>query len=99
MASLYLNNNNLVKTYKLSQIYPNPFNPSTNIRYQIPSAGRVTLKIYDILGRGVKTLVNEYQTSGSYEKSFNAVNLASGIYFYQIRVNNFVATKKMILIK
>ena len=94
-----LNNNNLVKTYKLSQNYPNPFNPSTNIRYQIPSAGRVTLKIYDILGRGVKTLVNEYQTSGSYEKSFNAVNLASGIYFYQIRVNNFVATKKMILIK
>ncbi len=93
------NNNTVVRDYKLSQNYPNPFNPSTIIKYQIPASGKVTLKIYDILGREVKTLVDEYQQSGTYEKSFNAANLASGIYFYQIRTNNFVATKKMVLIK
>jgi 1,4-alpha-glucan branching enzyme len=93
------NKNTIVKEYKLSQNYPNPFNPSTIIRYQIPTAGNVTLKIYDILGREIKTLVNKYQQGGTYEITFNAANLSSGIYFYQIRTNNFVSTKKMILIK
>jgi len=93
------NTNTIVKEYKLSQNYPNPFNPSTIIKYQIPAGGNVTLRIYDILGREIKTLVNKYQQSGTYEITFNAVNLSSGIYFYQIRTNNFISTKKMILIK
>jgi 1,4-alpha-glucan branching enzyme len=99
LNAINLNHNTVVKEYKLSQNYPNPFNPSTIIKYQIPEAGNVTLKIYDILGREVKTLVNEYQRSGTYEVAFSATNLSSGIYFYQIRTNNFVSTKKMILIK
>jgi 1,4-alpha-glucan branching enzyme len=99
LNAISLNHNAAVNEYKLSQNYPNPFNPSTIIKYQIPAAGNVTLKIYDILGREVKTLVNKYQQSGTYEITFNAANLSSGIYFYQIRANNFVSTKKMILIK
>jgi pullulanase/glycogen debranching enzyme len=99
LLDVKLNTNTIVKEYKLSQNYPNPFNPSTIIRYQIPAAGNVTLKIYDILGREVKTLVNKYEQSGTYEITFNAANLSSGIYFYQIRTNNFVSTKKMVLIK
>jgi glycosidase len=99
LSAIQSNNNTVVSEYKLSQNYPNPFNPSTIIKYQIPNAGRVTLKIYDLLGREIKTLVDEYQQSGAYETSFNAANLASGIYFYQIKANNFIATKKMLLIK
>jgi hypothetical protein len=91
-------------SFSLSQNYPNPFNPSTTINYTIASgqlAGNnlVTLKIYDILGREVKTLVNEKQSAGSYSVSFNADKLASGIYFYTLRAGNFVQTKKMILLK
>lgn len=94
-----LTNNTIVKTYDLSQNYPNPFNPSTIIKYQLPKAGNVTLRIYDILGRGVKTLVDSFQQNGSYKVTFDASNLASGIYFYQIHSGNFVSTKKMILMK
>ncbi|HKI78052.1 MAG TPA: alpha-amylase family glycosyl hydrolase [Ignavibacteriaceae bacterium] len=92
-------NNTIVSDYNLSQNYPNPFNPSTVIKYQLPAPGNVTLKIYDILGREVKTLVNGYQQNGSYKITFDASKLASGIYFYQIHANNFVSTKKMILLK
>ncbi|MGA8265322.1 MAG: T9SS type A sorting domain-containing protein, partial [Ignavibacteriaceae bacterium] len=99
LSAIQSNNSTVVNEYKLSQNYPNPFNPSTIIKYQIPNAGRVTIKIYDLLGREIKTLVDEYQQSGAYETSFNASNLASGIYFYQIKANNFIATKKMLLIK
>ena len=93
------NGESLPKTYELSQNYPNPFNPSTTIRYQLPQDGLVTLKIYDILGREVKTLVNEEKAKGRYEVNFNASNLASGVYLYRIRVNDYVAVKKMMLIK
>lgn len=85
--------------YKLSQNYPNPFNPSTTINFSIKEAGLVTLKIYDILGREVANLVNEELNIGTYNKTFNASGLSSGIYFYTLRAGNFVETRKMILIK
>jgi uncharacterized delta-60 repeat protein len=83
----------------LYQNYPNPFNPSTVISWQLPVASQVSLKIYDILGREVATLVNEEKPAGSYEVKFNASNLASGIYFYQFKASQFVSTKKLVLIK
>jgi subtilisin family serine protease/tetratricopeptide (TPR) repeat protein len=86
--------------------YPNPFNPSTIISYQLPKDGFVILKVYDELGREVKTLVSEYKIQGKYEITFNASGLASGVYFYQLRVsdpsgkaNNSVVTKKILLMK
>ena len=85
--------------YYLSQNYPNPFNPSTKITYSIAALGRVTLKIYDILGREVLTLVNEEKPAGRYEVNFNASKLSSGVYFYQLKAGTFVQTKKMLLIK
>ena len=85
-------------TYQLDN-YPNPFNPTTIIHYTIPKSGLVTLKIYDLLGREVKTLVNEYQNKGRYDVTFNAENLASGIYIYQLRSGSFIANKKLLLMK
>lgn len=86
-------------TYDLEQNFPNPFNPSTTIRYQIPQDGIVTLKIYDILGAEVKTLVNEEKIAGKYEVNFNASSLASGVYIYKIQSGAFISSKKMILLK
>ncbi len=85
--------------FSLFQNAPNPFNPSTIIHYEIPNVGLVTLKVYDEIGREVKTLVNQYQNKGRYDINFSASSLSSGIYFYQLRVGNFVATKKMIMLK
>jgi photosystem II stability/assembly factor-like uncharacterized protein len=85
--------------YKLNQNYPNPFNPSTLINYQIPEEGLVSLKVYDILGNEVKTLVNEIKTIGSFNVQLDAGNLSSGVYFYKLTVGNFVSTQKMILLK
>ncbi|PJB01547.1 MAG: hypothetical protein CO127_03195 [Ignavibacteria bacterium CG_4_9_14_3_um_filter_36_18] len=79
--------------------YPNPFNPSTTIRYQIPEDGMVTLMVYDILGREVKTLVNNFKTKGRYEVTFDASNFASGLYIYEITSGSYKASKKMTLIK
>ena len=102
-----VNDENLVpNVFQLYQNYPNPFNPSTTIKYSIPSnlnsskdGALVTLKIYDLLGREVELLVNEEKFPGFYEVNFNASNFASGIYLYRIKANNFVVTKKMILLK
>ena len=85
--------------YSLQQNYPNPFNPATKITYTLPKAGNVQLKVYDILGREVSTLVNEVKQPGVYTVEFNASNLASGIYFYRILSGNFTAVKKMVLVK
>ena len=85
--------------YELEQNYPNPFNPSTTIRFTVPEAELVTLKVYNLLGQEVITLLNEEQTSGVYEVTFDAAQLPSGIYFYSINAGDFVATKKMILLK
>jgi hypothetical protein len=85
--------------FKLLQNYPNPFNPTTTINFQIQDAGIVTLKVYDILGNEVTTLVNEKKEPGNYTLSYDASNLSSGTYIYQLRMDGFVETKKFILIK
>jgi len=83
----------------LFQNYPNPFNPSTRIQYTLSSTKFVTLKVYDVLGNEVATLVNDEVPSGSYEIDFNSDGLTSGIYFYKLTAGNFVQTRKMILLK
>jgi hypothetical protein len=91
--------------FSLSQNYPNPFNPATKIKYTIPAAGTmhmmsVQLKIYDITGRLVSTLVNEFETPGTYETDFNASNIASGVYFYRLTAGaEYSEVKKMIVLK
>lgn len=92
-------NSNIPKSFILSQNYPNPFNPITNIKYEIPKDLFVTLKVYDLLGREIKTLVNEYKEAGNYIVSFNGSELSSGIYFYRIQAGNFIQVKRMVLIK
>jgi len=92
-------NNALAKSFKLYSPYPNPFNPSTTIKYSIPSASNVTLKIYDVIGNEVASLVNEKKDAGGYEVNFNAKNLPSGIYFSTLRSNGNVQTQKLLLIK
>jgi photosystem II stability/assembly factor-like uncharacterized protein len=91
--------NNIPSGYSLEQNYPNPFNPSTKIEYKILQPGFVTLKIYNMLGNEIKTLVNEEKNAGSYEIGFNATGLPSGIYFYKLTTNNFTETKKLVLMK
>jgi hypothetical protein len=90
-------------SFELLQNYPNPFNPSTRIQYQVSSSSHVTLKVYDVLGNEVATLVDEYKLAGSYEVEFDASsriwNLACGIYYYQMRANNYIETKKMLYLK
>ena len=93
------NNDLLPAKFDLAQNYPNPFNPNTNIKFQIAQEGLVTLKVYDILGKEVATLVNEELQPGFYNTEFDATALSSGIYFYKLIANDFVATKKMLLIK
>ncbi len=93
------NNFSLVNDYKLEQNYPNPFNPSTQIDYQIPKSGFVTLKVYDILGREVATLVNHEKRAGKYSIVFNNSNLSSGIYFYRLQAGSYTEVRKMMLLK
>lgn len=91
---------NIIPTeYALKQNFPNPFNPETNIQFDLPDNNFVSLKIYDIMGREVAILVNEFKNAGKYIASFNAASLSSGIYFYKIQAGNFIETKRMILIK
>jgi hypothetical protein len=86
-------------TYGLDQNFPNPFNPSTTIRYQIPTSGFISLKIYNVLGKEVTTLVNESKPAGEYRIEFNANNLQSGLYLYQLKAGNYSEVRKMLLIK
>lgn len=89
----------LVEIYKICQNYPNPFNPRTSLQYAIGSRQFVTLKVFDLLGREVATLVNEEKPAGEYEVEFNGAVLPSGIYFYQLKAGQFVETRKMVLLK
>src|SRR4030095_6456398 len=91
--------NEIQSQFSLSQNYPNPFNPITNIKFSIPEQGSVKLVIYDILGREVATLLNEVKPAGNYLIDFDGSNLASGVYFYTLKVNDFTETKKMLLVK
>jgi uncharacterized delta-60 repeat protein len=90
---------NIIQSFFLEQNYPNPFNPTTVISWQLPVRSHVSLKIYDILGREVTTLVDEVKPAGKYIMRFDASRLASGIYFYQLKAGGFINTKKMILLK
>jgi hypothetical protein len=98
------NNGEIPSSYKLEQNYPNPFNPATTIKFNIPQNGMVKLSVYDITGREISNPVNSRMNAGSYEVSFNAANLSSGVYFYRIDAAgseglSFTETKKMILVK
>ena len=85
--------------YNLEQNYPNPFNPITTISYSLPKASNVKLTIYNLLGQEVTTLVNSFNQAGKHSIKFNAANLASGVYFYSIKADGFVSSKKLILLK
>ena len=102
---------NLPAKFEISQNYPNPFNPVTTIKYSIPkevksdastssaTKSNVKLIVYDILGRKIRTLVNEVQKAGNYEVEFDASELTSGVYFYKLHAGEFIKTKKMLLLK
>ncbi|MCP5062566.1 MAG: T9SS type A sorting domain-containing protein, partial [Ignavibacteriae bacterium] len=107
VTSIKNNNKNLTaNSFILNQNYPNPFNPTTIINYTIPvvdadfaSTRNVSLKVYNVLGKEVQTLVNQKQQPGEYSVTFNAENLSTGIYFYKLQVGGFLQSKKMLLIK
>ena len=85
--------------FSLEQNYPNPFNPSTEIKFSIPQTTNVTLRVFDIMGREVVTLIDEQMEAGKHSLVFNAANLSSGVYYYTIITENFIQTKKMLLLK
>ena len=91
--------NSIPREYSLEQNFPNPFNPSTSIRYSLPENSFVTLKIYNTLGKEITTLINENKQVGNYTIQFDASSMPSGVYFYQLKASSFVQTKKMILLK
>jgi hypothetical protein len=88
-----------IDTYKLFDNYPNPFNPSTKIRYQLPASSEVQLVIYNVLGQEARILVSERQAAGQYQVEWDASDFASGVYFYRLQTEGFVEIKKMILVK
>jgi photosystem II stability/assembly factor-like uncharacterized protein len=90
---------NQLSEYALLQNYPNPFNPSTKIKYSVPQLSQVQIKVFDVLGNEIEILVNEEKLAGTYELTWNGTNLPSGVYFYQLKTEGFVETKKMILMK
>ena len=92
-------NNNVIENFVLEQNYPNPFNPSTKISWQSSIGSIQVLKVYDLIGNEVATLLNEFKEAGSYEIEFNAINLPSGVYLYKLETGNVVQTKKMVLIR
>jgi hypothetical protein len=85
--------------YMLEQNYPNPFNPATQIKYGLPTSGHVTLKLYDLTGREVATLVDQFQTAGEFTVTFNAAGLSTGVYFYRLHVGNYSEVKRMAFVK
>ena len=99
ISSVEDNNNSSATDYNLFQNYPNPFNPTTKISFSIPELSYVVLKVYDVLGKEIETLINEEKPSGNYKVYFNSTELPSGIYFYRLSAGDFISTKKMILMK
>lgn len=94
-----LNSDILPTEFSLKQNYPNPFNPNTNIQYDLPTDNLVSIKIFDVMGREITVLVNEFKTAGRYSVGFNGANLSSGIYYYKIEAGNFTQVKKMLMLK
>jgi len=99
LTSVYNNGNTLSDSYWLGNNFPNPFNPTTKISYALPKSGLVTLRVYDILGKEVATLVNEVKNAGNYSIDFNASNFTNGVYFYKLETNGFADVKRMVLLK
>jgi hypothetical protein len=89
----------LPRGYSLDQNYPNPFNPTTAITFSVATYSHTSLKVYDILGREVATLVNEQKPAGTYTQKWNAENFPSGVYFYRLQAGSFTETKKLVLLK
>jgi len=98
-ASVNNNENEIIKNYFLDQNFPNPFNPATTIKYQIPELSFVALKVFDVLGNEIATLVNEEKPTGTYKIIWNAENLPSGVYFYQLKAGSYIDTKKVVLLR
>jgi len=98
-STLYANDDEIVSDYSLNQNYPNPFNPSTTIEYQIPEFSFISIKVYDVLGNEITTLVNEEKPVGSYEVEFSGIELASGVYYYKLQSGKSMMVKKMMIIK
>ncbi len=92
-------NSNKPDKFQLHQNYPNPFNPTTTISFELPKQSHVILQVYDILGQKAATLINETKPAGSYKEEFDASSLSSGVYIYEIKANDFIQSKKMLLIK
>jgi hypothetical protein len=90
---------NVHASYTLSQNFPNPFNPSTTIKFELPKASEVRLNVYDLLGREASVLVNDRRDAGVYEVKFDATGLSSGVYFYRIQAGDFIQTKRLLLLK
>ena len=95
----YSSSNSIPDNFYLNQNYPNPFNPTTNITYSIPVSGIVTMTVYNSLGQMMNVLVNEFQPAGTYKVDWRGNGSPSGVYFYQIKSQNFTKTMKMVLIK
>jgi hypothetical protein len=91
--------NEIPKSFLLMQNYPNPFNPATSIKFLIPISGFITIKIYDILGKEITSLLSENLQPGTYEVNWNASDYPSGIYFYKLTSGSYIGTKKMVLLK
>ena len=89
----------ILTEYIMTQNYPNPFNPTTTIEYTIPTKGLVELRVCDILGREVATIVNQEQLPGKHKVNFDAGSYASGVYFYQLKTSSFIKSRKMVLLK
>lgn len=85
--------------YSLSDNYPNPFNPSTKIKYRLKEDGLVNLAVYNVLGEKIDQLIDEFKSKGNYSVNFNASGLSSGVYIYKLNVNNFTSIKKMVITK
>lgn len=92
-------NNQVAKEFRLDQNYPNPFNPQTNISFELPKASHVSVKVFDIIGNEVLTLLDSKLESGTHEISWNAANYSSGVYFYKLVTDGYTATRKMMLVK
>lgn len=88
-----------ITQFELNQNYPNPFNPTTNITYQVPQQSKVTLRVYNVLGQLVATLVNDIKAKGRYTVTFNGSGLASGVYIYRLTAGTFIQTKQFMLVK
>jgi hypothetical protein len=99
MTSIKVLADNIPITFSLGQNYPNPFNPGTTIEFALPAPGYITLSIFNTLGEQVATLVSENLTAGSYKYEWDASQLTSGIYFYQLKAGHYLETKKMVLLR